>query len=88
METRYALINKDLSVLGDLEFDWPALKTMGIMVNIRQESELATEADVSLRFYIISKDLSAKELLDSTKAHWLVESMHCQLDVGFREDAC
>ena len=61
---------------------------MGIMVNIRQENEHATEADVSLRFYISSKDLSAKELLDSTRAHWLVESMHWQLDVGFREDAC
>jgi len=88
LETRCALINKDLSVLGDLEFDWPALKTMGIMVNIRQENEHATEVDVSLRFYISSKDLSAKELLDSTRAHWLVESMHWQLDVGFREDAC
>lgn len=61
---------------------------MGILVNIRQNKEHATEADISLRFYISSKDLSAKELHDSTRAHWLVESMHWQLDVGFREDAC
>ncbi len=36
LETRCALVNKDLSVLGDLAYDWPELKSMGIMVNIRQ----------------------------------------------------
>jgi predicted transposase YbfD/YdcC len=33
-EARLALVNDDLSVLGDLEFDWPGLNTMGIVVNL------------------------------------------------------
>ncbi|MEZ9758797.1 hypothetical protein AB4262_06050 [Vibrio breoganii] len=50
LETRCALINADLSVLGDLAYGWPELKSMGIMFNIRQESELAQESEVSVRY--------------------------------------
>jgi predicted transposase YbfD/YdcC len=61
---------------------------MGIMVNVRQESEHAQESEMSVRYYISSKKLTAEELHNATKNHWLVESMHWQLDVGFNEDAC
>ncbi|MEZ9631454.1 ISAs1 family transposase [Vibrio breoganii] len=88
LETRCALVNTDLSVLGDLAYEWPELKSMGIMVSIRQESELAQESEMSVRYYISSKELTAQELHDSTRAHWLVESMHWQLDTAFNEDAC
>ncbi|EKO3625615.1 hypothetical protein M3913_002977 [Vibrio metschnikovii] len=59
-ETRLTLVNEDLSVLGDLEFDWSGLKTMGIVVSIRQESAVAQESDVTALYYISSKVLSAK----------------------------
>lgn len=59
-ETRLALTNKDLSVLGDLEFDWPELKTMGIVVSVRQKEAVAKESEVTVRYYISSKDLNAK----------------------------
>ncbi|MPX95157.1 ISAs1 family transposase [Salinivibrio sp. VYel8] len=88
LETRCALINTDLSVLGDLAYDWPELKTMGIMVSVRQEGKHAEESDISVRYYISSKALTAKELHDATRSHWLIESMHWQLDVGLKEDAC
>ncbi|OOE96562.1 ISAs1 family transposase [Salinivibrio sp. IB643] len=88
LETRCALINTDLSVLGDLAYDWPELKTMGIMVSVRQEGKHAEESDISARYYISSKSLTAKELHDATRSHWLIESMHWQLDVGLKEDAC
>ncbi len=87
-ETRLALTNSDLSVLGDLEFDWPELKTMGIVVSIRQKEAVAKESELTVRYYISSKDLSAKELLNATRSHWLVESMHWTLDTEFGEDAC
>ena len=61
---------------------------MGIMVNVRQESEHASEKEVSVRYYISSKKLSEEELHNASKSHGLVESMHWQLDVGFREDKC
>lgn len=86
-ETRCALVNKDLSVLGDLALEWPELKSMGIMVCIRQESDIGYENEVSIRYYISSKELSAEELHNATRAHWGVEVMHWQLDVGFNEDS-
>lgn len=82
-ETRLALTNKDLSVLGDIEFEWPGLKTMGIVVSIRQEEEVAKESELVVKYYISSKDLNAKELLNATRSHWLVESMHWSLDTTF-----
>ncbi|EKG0042936.1 ISAs1 family transposase [Vibrio cholerae] len=85
-ETLLALVNEDLSVLGDLEFDWPVLKTMGIVV--RQESAVAQETEVTVRYYISSKELSTKGLLNASSSHWLVESMHWMLDTEFGEDAC
>ncbi|EPU1457787.1 ISAs1 family transposase [Escherichia coli] len=87
-ETRLALTNTDLSVLGDLEFDWPELKTMGIVVSVRQEEAVAKESEITVRYYISSKNLNAKELLNATRSHWLVESMHWSLDTTFGEDAC
>jgi predicted transposase YbfD/YdcC len=78
METRCALVNEDLTVLGDLAYEWPELKCMGIMVNVRQTSEHAQENEMSVRYYISSKKLIAEELHNATKNHWLVESMHWQ----------
>ncbi|MGR5222733.1 ISAs1 family transposase [Vibrio parahaemolyticus] len=89
IETRMALVNEDLSVLVDLAFDWSELKSMGFVVSVRQEgNSAATESEITVRYYISSKQLSAKELLNATRSHWLVESMHWTLDTEFREDVC
>lgn len=32
--------------------------------------------------------VGAKELLNASRSHWLVESMHWMLDTAFGEDAC
>ncbi len=86
IETRVALVNRDLSVLGDIEHEWPGLKSMGIVASIRQESAVATEQDVSIRYYICSKELEAQTLLEATGSHWGVEVMHWSLDTAFCED--
>ncbi|EJE8543822.1 ISAs1 family transposase, partial [Vibrio vulnificus] len=86
IETRVALVNRDLSVLGDIEHEWPELKSMGIVASIRQESAVATEQDVSIRYYICSKELEAQTLLEATRSHWGVEVMHWSLDTAFCED--
>ncbi|PMN96656.1 transposase [Vibrio sp. 10N.222.55.C12] len=86
-ETRLALTNTDLSVLGNVGLEWPELKTMGIVVSLRQKEEVAKESEFTVRYYISSKELSAKELLNATRSHWLVESMHWSLDTDFGEDA-
>jgi hypothetical protein len=36
-ETRLPLVTQDTSVLGDIAFDWPELKTVGIVGSIRHE---------------------------------------------------
>ncbi|GHY89765.1 ISAs1 family transposase [Vibrio paracholerae] len=79
-------MNRDLSVLGDIEHEWPGLKSMGIVASIRQESAVATEQDVSIRYYICSKELEAQTLLEATRSHWGVEVMHWSLDTAFCED--
>lgn len=67
-ETRLVLmINKDLNILGDVEFEWPGLKGMGIVVSIRQEDSVAKESEVAVKYYISSRDLNAKELLYATR---------------------
>ncbi|KFE10997.1 transposase DDE domain protein [Vibrio cholerae] len=82
IETRVALVNRDLSVLGDIEHEWPGLKSMGIVASIQQESAVATEQDVSIRYYICSKELEAQTLLEATGSHWGVEVMHWSLDTA------
>ncbi len=86
IETRVALVNRNLSVLGDIEHEWPGLKSMGIVASIRQESAVATEQDVSILYYICSKELEAQTLLEATRSHWGVEVMHWSLDTAFCED--
>lgn len=88
LETRLCLVNDDLSVLGDIAFEWPELKTMGIVAAIRQEKgQPAT--DISIRYYISSAKLTSKQLLEASRAHWSIESqLHWRLDVGMREDEC
>nr|BCN20595.1 hypothetical protein [Vibrio cholerae] len=79
-------MNEDLSVFGDFEFNWSALKTIGIMVSIHLELSLsvAKESEVTLRYYISSKALSAKELLNASRSNWSAESMYWILDIGYR----
>tara|TARA_B110000008_G_scaffold175852_1_gene175433 strand:- start:76 stop:678 length:603 start_codon:yes stop_codon:yes gene_type:complete len=86
-ETRLALVNNDLSVLGDLEYEWPELKTMGIVSSFRVDKDIGTEKSFSVRYYISSKVLDAETLLNSTRSHWGVEVMHWSLDTALKEDA-
>lgn len=56
-ETRLAIVNHNLSILGDTVFEWSNLTTMGVVAVIRQEGDEATES-ISVRFYISSTKLS------------------------------
>lgn len=56
------------------------------VASIRQESAVATEQDVRIRYYICSKELEAQTLLEATRSHWGVEVMHWSLDTAFCED--
>ncbi|MBD1577395.1 ISAs1 family transposase, partial [Vibrio sp. S11_S32] len=44
---------------------------------------------ITIRHYISSAKLTAKELLEKSRAHWSIEvQLHWRLDVGFNEDSC
>src|SRR6267154_1619687 len=49
----------------------------------------ATPKKSKVRFFLLSRSLSAKQLLETVRAHWSIENnLHWVLDVLFAEDAC
>ena len=75
----------DRDVLRDYEA-WDGLKQFGVVQSDRTINGIATTA---LRFYICSKEMTAKDMLSATRMHWEVENnLHWMLDVAFSEDAC
>lgn len=87
-ETRLSLAVDELSILGDLALEWPEIKTLGIVAAMREEGGQPAK-DISVRYYISSARLSAREMLEATRSHWSIESqLHWRLDVGMREDDC
>ena len=88
IETRAALVCEDMSILGDVEYEWSNIQTVGMVAAIRQTGEENGDS-LSIRYYISSAKLSAQELLEKSRAHWSVEvQLHWRLDVELNEDAC
>jgi len=49
----------------------------------------ATPKKSKVRLFLVSRSLSAKQLLETVRAHWSIENnLHWVLDVLFAEDAC
>lgn len=66
--------------------DWPGLKRV---VVVESERIVAGKTSLEHRFYITSDAVRTPEqLLEATRAHWGIESMHWMLDVCFNEDSC
>ncbi|WP_329601868.1 ISAs1 family transposase, partial [Sansalvadorimonas verongulae] len=75
----------DLEGLRGYE-NWAGLKQFGV---VQADRTINGKATTALRFYICSKEMTAKDMLSATKTHWLVEnSLHWMLDIAFSEDAC
>ena len=63
---------------------WKNLKAIGIAINNTMRDGVMV---VAIRYYILSKYVSAKRFAEAVRGHWSVENnLHWQLDVTFGED--
>jgi predicted transposase YbfD/YdcC len=63
---------------------WPSLKVIG---SCYSERTVAGKTSEEIRFFIGSRDMTAKEYGQVIRAHWGIENgLHWSLDVTFRED--
>jgi predicted transposase YbfD/YdcC len=63
---------------------WKNLKAIGMTVN---RTERDGKESITVRYYIVSKYLSAKRFAKGVRDHWGIENnLHWQLDVTFQED--
>ena len=86
IEQRTAYVCSDLRYLTTA-VDWPGLRSVGMVVS-KTTDEVSGEISRDARYYMLSNgELSAQSLLELTRGHWSIESMHWVLDVVFREDA-
>jgi predicted transposase YbfD/YdcC len=85
-ETRtYAIFSKPESV--DPEGLWRDLNAIGIATSERVNAQ--GRESIEVRYYILSRRLSAQEFAAAVRGHWSIENnLHWQLDVSFREDKC
>lgn len=84
-ETRYYYLCPVPEDLPD-RARWPGLKAIGIAISatVRDGKECN-----EVRYYILSKYLSARRFARAVRAHWGIENrLHWQLDVTFQEDQC
>jgi predicted transposase YbfD/YdcC len=65
---------------------WPKLKAIGMAVNETLRNGKWTR---EVRYYILSKNLTARAFGEAVRSHWSIENRcHWQLDVTFQEDQC
>ena len=63
---------------------WKNLKAIGMTVN---RTERDGQECLAVRYYILSKYLSARRFAEAVRDHWSIENqLHWQLDVTFQED--
>ena len=68
------------------QYGFPDIAAVGCVESWRATT---STKPTKVRFFLVSRMLSARELLDVVRAHWSIENnLHWVLDVLFAEDAC
>jgi predicted transposase YbfD/YdcC len=84
-ETRRATVIRDTSLASANLF--PGVVALGRITSRRRPQGGRAEKPV-VRYFLLSKSMSAKRLLQAVRSHWGIENrLHWILDVVFREDA-
>lgn len=56
---------------------------------VQLDSQKKSKGSTLIRYFISSRKLSAEEVVEATRKHWLIENqLHWVLDVAFDEDHC
>jgi predicted transposase YbfD/YdcC len=83
-EMRRATIMRNTSLAAHYRF--PGVAAVGRVTSRRQRRGKRADAPV-MRYYLLSKYMSPKRLLQVTRSHWAIENqLHWVLDVHFAED--
>jgi predicted transposase YbfD/YdcC len=85
-EKRRAAVMRNTSLANVHNF--PGVAAVGRITSSRRPRGQRA-APVRVRYYLLSKYMSAKRLLQITREHWTIENqLHWVLDVHFNEDRC
>lgn len=76
--------------LIDFTFEWKGLKKLCVAVSFRKEiASQEKEAEMQVRYYISSANLTVEKFARSIREHWAIENrLHWCLDTALNEDDC
>lgn len=76
--------------LIDFTFEWKGLKKLCVAVSFRKEiASQEKEAEMQVRYYISSANLTVEKFARSIREHWTIENrLHWCLDTALNEDDC
>lgn len=85
IEKRTCYVLNEIEFFTNYKLEW---KHLNKIFAVKREAERDGNKTEEISCYLSSKNAGAKELLEYTRNHWKIESMHHILDVSFNEDKC
>lgn len=85
IETRTCYVLNEIAFFTDYLANWKGLKKI---FAVKREVEKDGKKTKEISCYLSSKSTTAEKLLNYTRKHWEIESMHHILDVSYDEDRC
>ena len=89
IEKRIATVSHDVGWLQE-RHGWPGLKAIGMIETVRERKQRSGRKGPqvrSVRYFIMSREITPERRLELTRSHWKIEnSLHWVLDVVMNED--
>ena len=86
-EARQATVIRNTGLATAQKF--PGIVALGRITSRRRQLGAGKADPVVVRYFLLSRYLTPKQLLQTVRSHWSIENhLHWMLDVNFNEDAC